>query len=303
MVRSTLAVIVLYSSAWAAPPAPIGLVTASGHFTLEGSRLWSNATLFEGVRIETREASSQLALRNGVKVQLGANSAARVWLDRLILERGLGQVTAAGQFEAQAGGLSIRGERFQVGLGERLEVAALAGQALVRNARGALLATVPAGRRMSFALYQGVTVAGCLLYKDGGFILAVPEAEVVQLIGPDLAANVGNQVEVAGTPSSNPPSIAPATRVINVTSVAPRSQGGCLTVAAGLNASANMPAPPAATAKPGAPGPARPGGPPAADAGSGGMSTGAKVAIGAAIAGGGAGAAIAVMGRKDSTSP
>jgi hypothetical protein len=301
IVRTSLPVFLLYSVACAAPPAPIGLVTASGHFTLEGSRIWSHATLFEGARIETREASSQLTLRSGVKVQLGADSAARVWPDRLILERGRGQVTSAGRFEAQAGGMRISGERFQVGLGERVEVAALAGEARVRNARGAVVAAVPAGRSMSFALYQGVTVAGCLLYKDGGFILAVPDAEVVQLTGPDLARNVGNQVEVSGTASPNAPNISPATRVINVTSVAPRSQGGCLTVAAALNASPNMPAAPAAAAKPGAP-PAKPAGAPPADTG-GGMSTGAKVGIVAAIAGGGAGAAIAVMGRKDSTSP
>src|SRR5258708_23013995 len=46
--------------------APIGIITASGHFTLQGSQVWGNATLFDGASIETGAASSQLALRSGV---------------------------------------------------------------------------------------------------------------------------------------------------------------------------------------------------------------------------------------------
>ena len=62
---------------FAAAPA-IGVVTASGHFTLDRSRVWGNATLFNGAKIETDAASSEAALRNGVKIHLAANSSASV---------------------------------------------------------------------------------------------------------------------------------------------------------------------------------------------------------------------------------
>ena len=44
----------------------IGIVTASGSFTLENSKVWGNSTLFDGSTVETSQASSSLALRNGV---------------------------------------------------------------------------------------------------------------------------------------------------------------------------------------------------------------------------------------------
>lgn len=145
---------------------------------------------------------------------------------------------------------------------------------------------------------QGQTVhAGCMVYKDGRFLLQDQTTqEVIELSGPDLAANVGNRVEARGAASSARPSVAPATSVMNIVSIAPQSQGGCLSVAAALNATTDVPAgaaPATAGAKP--PGPTTP-------AGRTGMSTGAKIAIVAAIGGGGAGAALALKGGKKSTS-
>jgi hypothetical protein len=274
--------------ALAASPTPIGIASASGHFTLEGSSIWGNATLFEGSRVETGAASSQLLLRNGVRVQLAADSAAKVWPDRLVLERGASQITgpgSGGSFEVAAASVKVSGVRFRVGRGERVEVAALSGNARVRSAAGAVLASIPAGSSRAFALFQTVTLVGCLVYKDGGFLLAVEEPQqTMQVVGENLAANVGNRVQAVGTLSGNAPSIAPATQLVNATSITRQSEGGCLTTAAILNASASMPAPSTVAAPKPIPGAA-----PAPGAGGGGMSTGAKVAIGAAIAGGGAG--------------
>ncbi len=86
----------------------IGMVTASGHFTLDRSEVWGNTTLFDGGTIETNAASSEAALRNGVRIQLGSASSARVNENRLTLLKGLGQVAAPESYEVSAGGLSIR---------------------------------------------------------------------------------------------------------------------------------------------------------------------------------------------------
>jgi hypothetical protein len=280
----------------------IGIVTASGQFLVEKSAVWGNSTLFEGATIQTDQSSSDLSLRNGVRVQLGAKSKARVFENRLALEKGTGQVNSAAPYEVDAAGLKISGERVRVSLADRVEVVAYASPARVMSGSGTLLATIPAGRAMNFAMQAGSTAAvtrtGCLLYKDGHFILQDENTqEVAEVTGGNLAQNVGNRVEATGTATGARPALSVATMVMAVSSVSTKSQGGCLSVASALDAkteapAAGSPSTPASTAAKTAPA-----------AKSGGMSTGAKIAIVAAIGGGGAGAALALAGKKSSTSP
>jgi len=212
-----------------------------------------------------------LALRNGVKVQLAAGSRARIWQNRLILEKGTAQLAAPVSFEA-------------------------------RVSDQARLIRAPFKGSVAMQAAQGQTVhAGCMVYKDGRFLVQDQSTqEVIEVSGKDLAANVGNRVEVRGRTSSARPGVPPATSVMNVASVALVSQGGCLSVAATLEAKTEVPAsaaaPVVATANTPAPGPSP------APAAHTGMSTGAKIGIIAAIGGGGAGAAIALAGHKSSTS-
>ena len=294
--------------ACAATP-PIGIVTASGHFTLQGSEVWGNATLFDGEAVRTTAASTELALSNGVKVQLGAGSMARVYADRLALDSGVGQVAQAAPFEVDAAGFKIRGAGLRVGLGtpdKTVEIAALTGVAKVFGSGGVLLASIPAGRHMNLdfqAAQTGtLTRSGCLVYKDGHFIIQDDNTqEVVELAGnaQDLAKNLGNRVEIKGTASTARPAVSVATSVLTVASVSPKSQGGCLVVASALNAQTEMPAAaaPAAAGGPATPAPAAGGG--------GGLSSGAKTAIivGVIAGGGGAAAAVLLTQSKSSTSP
>jgi len=260
------------SAAAIAAPA-IGIVTASGHFSVEGSQVWGNATLFDGATVETSSASSDLALSNGIKLQLGADSRARVWKNRMVLEKGAAQLAAPASFEVS-----------------------------VLNHANLIRAPYRAGP--AFQVAAGQTVhAGCMVYKNGRFLLQDQATqEVIELSGPDLATNVGNRVEVRGAASSARPGVVPATSVMTVAAVAPQSQGGCLSVAAALDARTDVPA----AGAPGDPTPpaAKPTTPTSspAPAARTGMSTGAKIAIVAAVAGGGAGAALALGGSKKSTS-
>lgn len=293
--------------AWAGSPA-IGIVTASGHFTLENSVVWGNSTLFDGATVATDRASSQMALRNGVKFELGAGSKATIFENRSVLQKGVG--IAAGSYEIDAAGLKIRteGARMRVAVTDRIEVASLSGVARVTGAGGFLLAAIPAGRSMSFSQQAGATGAvtrtGCLLYKDGHFILQDENTqEVSELTGSDsvlrdLRANTGNRVEVNGAMTGAKPAVTVATVVMSVNSVTQKSQGGCLSVAAALDARTEAPL--AAGA-----GPSSASTPmPATGGGGGGMSGTAKaLLIGGIAAGAGAGAAIALSSKKSSTSP
>jgi hypothetical protein len=288
------------SVAFAGTPA-IGIVTASGHFTLENSVVWGNSTLFNGSTVETGQASSSLALRNGVKLELGASSKAKVFTDRAILERGVGVM--AGAYEIDAAGLKISGARLRVAVTDRVEVDAVSGTARVSTSAGLLLASIPAGRAVNFSMQAGstgaVTRTGCLLFKDGHFILQDENTqEVSELSGGDavlrdLRTNTGNRVEVSGGTTAAKPAVAAATISINVLLVTSKSTGGCLSVAAALDAQTEAPGSAGTTGSVAqAPKPS-----------GGGMSTGAKIAIAAAVIGGGAGAALALAGHKSSTSP
>jgi hypothetical protein len=290
--------------AFAGSPA-IGIATASGHFTLENSVVWGNSTLFDGSTVETSQASSSLALRNGVKLELGAASKARVFEHHAILERGVGVM--AGTYEIDAAGLKISsgGARLRVVMTDRVEVAAVSGTARVSTGAGLLLASIPAGRSMNFSMQAGATGAvtrtGCLVYKDGHFILQDENTqEVSELSGGeavmrDLRTNTGNRVEISGGTTAAKPAVSTATVSINVLLVSAKSSGGCLSVAAALNAQTEAPGTSASASTGGVAQPPAPSG--------GGMSTGTKILIAAAVIGAGAGAAVALAGHKSSTSP
>jgi hypothetical protein len=139
-----------------------------------------------------------------------------------------------------------------------VEVTALTAGVRVSIRRGLLMAAIPAGRRMNFAMQAAATASltrtGCLLYKENHFIIQDSETqEVVELAGQDLALNAGNRVEVTGTAGTAKPVVTLATRVLNVTAVAPRSRGGCITVASTLGASTEAPSSGAVPAAPQAP--------------------------------------------------
>jgi hypothetical protein len=293
--------------AFAASP-PIGIVSASGNFKLESSVIWGNSTLFDGSTIETTQASSSLALKNGARIELGVASKAKIFENRMVLEKGAGVIS--GNYEVGAAGLKIRGARLRVAMADRVEVAAISGPASVSTGAGVLLAAIPAGRVMSFSMQArstgAVTRTGCLVYKDGHFLLQDENTqEVSELSGGDavmrdLRSNTGNRIEVNGNTTSARPVVNAASVSITVLRVTAKSQGGCLSVAAALNAQAD--APPVAAPKPAV---ANTPPAPAPSGGGGGMSSGAKAAIIVAVVGGaGAGIGIALaMQHKGSTSP
>lgn len=308
MLRTFLVSSLLTAAAFAGSPASksIGVVTARGHFALEGSQIYGNSTLFEGAKIETRNVPSELTLSNGVKVQLASGTAARIYSNRLELERGAGQITSNAAFTVSSGAMRVEGARYRVQTGSQFEVAALTGNARVLSTKGALIATVPAGRNMAFAMQQSATREGCLVYKGNGFLLQSDQPdEIVQVTGAGLTENIGNRVIVSGPLTPTGATIAPATGILNATAITMRTRGGCLTAAASLGASTTIPNTPAAA--PGAATATVPAAPTTAPtvpaAAKSGLSTGAKAAIYGGIAAGGVVGIVVATGGKDSTSP
>jgi hypothetical protein len=272
-------------SASLAASAAIGLVVANGGFQLDQASVRGTATLFEGNVIETKMAALQLQLHNGVNLRLAAESRARVYGSRLVLEKGIGQLespnypieAASLQVEADSAGSKVR---VQLAGPRRVVVAAHDGSVRVRNGSGVLIARLDRGHEMTFEPQESgaaaiTKVSGILALKGGKFILVDRVTNItLQLQGTGLEGEVGNVVEVTGTVDSAAPTVAGASQLINVTNIKRLTKSG----RAG-----------AGTAGAGAAGGA------AAGAAAGGLSTGAVVAIvgGVAAAGTVGGLAIA----------
>ena len=222
---------------WAATS--VGTLRPGGHATVNGSPASKNAEVPAGAVIETIEAGSRLTVGKSVKIQFLENSRVRVWEDHLLLESG--GVDVSGPYLVEAAGLKIHtleAASATIRLGERLSVAAGAGLVRVQDAQGLVLSFIEAGKRASFALDTAKAGAeshtGCMVYKDSRFLLQDDASrELVELRGPDLEWNVGNRVVVSGTRTDS--------TVLTVISVSPRSQGGCLSIAAAIGASTRAP--------------------------------------------------------------
>ncbi len=284
----------------------IGMAVANGAFQVDHSAVWGTATLFDGAMIETRTAASELQLTSGVHLRLASGSRATVYRGRMVLESGFSQLESTGAYEIAAQSLVIAaGEdtlaRIRLNGERNVTVAALRGSVRVSNAAGLLVAEVQAGHSLDFEPQAaGATAAtrasGCLLAKSGKLILVEQTTNVVlEVHGPDLEAEVGNRLEIAGLAEAQPPSVPGASQVIKVAGLTRIGEGGCKTVAKRAGAAIAGAAGSAGAAGTAA---AASGAAEAGAAGTGAAAAGAAAAgAGAAAAGAGIGAGtVAVIG-------
>jgi hypothetical protein len=250
-VRSVLAVFLAghLMLMMAASPA-IGVAVTRGSFSVDSSLVSGNATIFEGNTIETSKIASELRLNSGARMQLGSESKAKVYRDRLVLERGLGEIE---KLDLEA--LSLRvapsaGARVSIRNSGVLQVAALNGPVRVTR-NGVLVANVLAGSALDFepqaaGAAAASTMTGCLQRAGGKYLLKDETANVtVELQGDGLSAQAGNRVEVSGAmvPGATPAS--GATQVVKITSIKMISKGcgskaGAGAAAAGTGAAVGM---------------------------------------------------------------
>ncbi len=194
-----------------AAPAALGVATAHGGFLIDGSPVQGNATLFDGVRIETRKASSSILLGSGAIVSLAGESRARVYPKRLVLERGQGELASAAGYRMEALGLRIEpaapGASALVALrGDKVvQVAAFGGAVRVLTGAGLLVGNVMPSHALLFSPQAaGAATAskmrGCVTEEDGKYYLTDRTAGVkVQVSGPGIEQEAGNEVEITGT--------------------------------------------------------------------------------------------------------
>lgn len=290
-------------------PAAIGVAKANGSFRLDSNPVAGNATLFEGNTLETAAASSELQLYSGIRMRLAPDSRGRVFGDRLVLEKGLGELDGGAGYRIEARGLRIlagspgSAGRVAVTEAHKVQAMALAGWLRVTTADGTVVALVMPAAALEFEP-QAVTGAqapfemtGCLERRDGQFVLRDPLTGVVEEArGSRLASEVGNMIEVTASVIPGVKPVEGAMEVIQITRLR-RISGNCAPAAPPVRQAAK----PAAgkAAPPPAAGPA-PAATPPPSVPRAGMSGAAKAVIAGVIVGGaGAGAAVYLTVYKD----
>jgi hypothetical protein len=218
-----------------AAPRTIGTAATKGSFRVDEATVSGNATLFEGTTVETHKSATTLDLVSGARLSLAAESKGRIFSDRLILDRGSGQMERAVGVRMEARGLTVRTDN---GAGSArvvltgtayVQVAALAGSVRVLNSQGLLVAAIRPGNALQFALQasgEPSKLSGCLRAASGHYLVTDEVTNVtVEVAGSGLDKESGNRVQVTGAldPARSP--VSGATRYIRVSAVKRLSRG------------------------------------------------------------------------------
>jgi hypothetical protein len=221
-----------------AAPDAIGIATARGGFIMDRSPVQGNTTLFEGGVLETNAYSSVVRLQSGNEMRLGATSRGRIYRDRLVLEKGEGQIDKASNFRFEALGLRIlpdsSGTKARVALlgNQRVAVSALAGTLHVTTAEGALIARLEPGAALEFEPQAAgasapFSVSGCVAAAGDRLVLEDATSNVsFELRGQNLERYAGQRVEVSAVELKGEQPGEGATQVIQVTRIY-RLTGSC----------------------------------------------------------------------------
>lgn len=247
MKRDLLRCVVLLAGSLAAVGANtvIGIVTARGDFRIDGASAISNATLFEGATIETRQPAS-LDLASGPRLSLGADSSGQIFGHRAILNKGSAAIENGAQFRIEARGLKIDSgaARVALGRGALVDVAAVSGPARVFNSRGMLVAALAPEEALEFdpqAPDEFEKLTGCLHNASGHFVITDELTNVtVELTGSGLAKEADNRVEITGAMDSAGGSGSSAQQVVHVRELK-RLGKGCVDTKAAAAGSVGAP--------------------------------------------------------------
>jgi hypothetical protein len=216
----------------------IGIAVARGGFVVDHAAVRGNSTVFEGSVVATPEVDSDIQLATGARIRLAAGSQGRVYSDRLVLEKGMGEV-AGSPYRVEALGLKIRpasAARVSVVTPGRIQVAAIGGRVRVDTATGYEVASVLPGAPLEFSPQSGaaapVAVAGKIEKKNGSYYLTdCLSTSVYQVVGENLDAQAGKLVQVKGTIDGSATPAAGASQVLRAASIEAAAPDVCAAAA------------------------------------------------------------------------
>jgi hypothetical protein len=217
------------ASAASAVPRYIGVVSAEGSFWVDSAGVSDHATVFEGSTVETTDAPAAVQIGSAVRVLLDANSRVQVYADRLLLERGRGQLDSGSNYRVEARTLRVMvgsaESRAVVAIGDSgaVEVGSLNGDIRVTNTDGVRVANVGPGNSVELRVEQGrdtTILTGCVAVAGSVYLMRDEVSAVtVELRGAEMAAQTGKRVQVTGKVVSSEYPAVPADQVLQAAQV------------------------------------------------------------------------------------
>jgi len=209
---------------------------------IDGARVSSNATLFEGSQVSST-GYSRVQLTSGTRVNLGANSVMRVYANHASLEGGTSELQGGSSYAIDARSLKIQPAeagsiaRVRLDGDQKVLVTAVTAPVNVWNLDGLLVARVMPEAPMSFlpqaAASNAFSNSGCVVNKSNAAVLVDQTGnQVFELRGNNVKNFVGKRANVAGTLAAGATPVAGASQVVNVTSITAGTGGDCAPVAA-----------------------------------------------------------------------
>ena len=263
----------------------IGVAVSEGALQVNQGTVQGNANLESGSVVKALAAEVRVRLAGGAAATLAPGSEARFDGQAMELRSGGGVITNAGAYPVGALGFNVRpqaGARTQIYIQNgQLQVGAADGEVQVSNRAGILLARVLPGKPLALSPAASndrtSTMTGALRQDAGRWIVRDEITNIdAELRGGNPAPFLGQRVEVTGAASA---ASGRSGQIIEVARLVPVPQAGAARPTTGQ----------AGSSKPGSSAPQRSGG---------GMSSGAKIALIVAVAGGGAaGVVFATMSR------
>jgi hypothetical protein len=239
----TVAILLCMSSFATAGTVSIGTASARGDMRVDSYVVKGNATLFDGSVVETGQATVDMRLDKGTQITMSTSSRGTLYRDRLVLQQGKSMLAASSSFQLEANGLHVTpntpNSRGVVSLkaGNTVEVAALSGSFGVTNDHGVLVASVPSGHVVSFAMQTGGNVqaggspteytgVGTVSYANGHYYLTDSAGEKFEITCKDYKKYVGKEVSLSGTVQTAATPTQDATSVVCGKTVASSSAAG-----------------------------------------------------------------------------
>ncbi len=208
MLRSST-ILFLTCSALLASNTPIGFVTVIGSMRVDGSEIRENATILEGTSLETYVNPARVALKSGTQLELAAEGSARIYGDRIVLEKGFAQLHASSRYSIFASSLRVvpkNASTLRIGYAsdKAVEVSVVRGEAQILNKEGALVASVMPNHTIELTPEENgpgaeSNLTGQLTKSGGHYYLNDSASNVTyELKGENLDTAVGNCINITG---------------------------------------------------------------------------------------------------------
>jgi hypothetical protein len=229
-------VFVLTACGLVASNRPIGFATVTGSMRVDNAEVRGTATVLDGTSLETNSNPSKIAFSNGDRLELAADSAGRIYADRLLLDRGFAQLHASLEYSVVANSLQVvpkRASTLRIGhlAGNTIQVSVTSGEAQVLNSDGLVVASVLPGTGLELTpdttgAARESNVTGQLTARSGHYYITDGATHVTfELEGNKLDAAVGSCVNATG-PSTATNVAQGASELLRVTDF--RVTTGCL---------------------------------------------------------------------------